>query len=632
MVQLLVNKLAEVNQTDESGQSSLHYASQFGHVEIVNLLLAASANVDLSSHRGVGNGGATPLSVSCDEGHVGIVRSLLRARASINQSTENGASPLFFSCQFGRTDVVKVLIANRADVNQACVDADTPLHTGVRTGNQDIVKWLIKEGASVNAVDCFGQTPLRIAMRSNPERIGITRLLTGARAELNVPFEGTRTQRVELFAAMMKLKSMEGSPPVHPSKLNLLRSVQLGSTRAASLTQPLHLGARVSISGLKGPAAQWNGFAGMVVGWCEELKEHEVSLSYSTSDTMSAPTRIQVAPAHLIQIEQSLENVQCFEVAVDAVANFMTMLHETDGFDPVDFGWAYKCLHHVSQRGMVTLAKGVAMLGAQLNVLISCIVEYRQLDTSRMHVRLRGDNFPLLLLTCRPDGEGDSWDAQQRRLYFRAQVSCEAMSVVMVVPSYRKKIAIPSILETLARWIACPAFSESVLDSQLDLALGLLSMSTTESVSKHITKVVKPFFAADSVVDRLTTLSLRHRQGTRLHPDQHSAYGLMMLSKAVNMGLSGESFLSSFTEATKAHSYICNLLGCSAAYCTSVIDICHSTTEASTAASSSSPLGDKFKYCERCQLTRYCSRDCQIWDWNEGGHKRTCVLRESVRE
>ena len=33
---------------------------------------------------------------------------------------------------------------------------------------------------------------------------------------------------------------------------------------------------------------------------------------------------------------------------------------------------------------------------------------------------------------------------------------------------------------------------------------------------------------------------------------------------------------------------------------------------------------EAFQLCPRCRCARYCSRECQVWDWKHGGHKHEC--------
>ena len=40
---------------------------------------------------------------------------------------------------------------------------------------------------------------------------------------------------------------------------------------------------------------------------------------------------------------------------------------------------------------------------------------------------------------------------------------------------------------------------------------------------------------------------------------------------------------------------------------------------------------EKFRTCSRCDVTRYCSKDCQKKHWKEG-HKKECVAKEEKKK
>jgi ankyrin repeat protein len=74
-----VSKLLEkrdVDESDSSGLTALHYSSRLGHQRVVDLLIAEKANVDVVSKAGL-----TPLMLAATQGHTGVVRSLLSAKS-----------------------------------------------------------------------------------------------------------------------------------------------------------------------------------------------------------------------------------------------------------------------------------------------------------------------------------------------------------------------------------------------------------------------------------------------------------------------------------------------------------------------------------------------------------------------
>ena len=86
---VLVAAGAEVNKTNNIGDTPLHNASDNGHLEVVNVLLAAGAEVDKTN-----NYGDTPLHYASEYDHLDIVISLIRAKADVRIMNNNGESPL----------------------------------------------------------------------------------------------------------------------------------------------------------------------------------------------------------------------------------------------------------------------------------------------------------------------------------------------------------------------------------------------------------------------------------------------------------------------------------------------------------------------------------------------------------
>ena len=82
-------RLQQVDATLEGTRTALFRASSYGHIDIVNALLAAGANKDQANERGW-----TPLIWAAYKGHIECVKSLLAAGANKDQASERGRTPL----------------------------------------------------------------------------------------------------------------------------------------------------------------------------------------------------------------------------------------------------------------------------------------------------------------------------------------------------------------------------------------------------------------------------------------------------------------------------------------------------------------------------------------------------------
>jgi len=105
-VQRLLSSGTSASARDAAGYTALHYAARNGHVGIVELLLAARANVNAAECS------FTPLLRAAFMGHTAIVSMLLSRKADVSTpDTVEGLTPLHKAAARGHGDVVGLLLA-----------------------------------------------------------------------------------------------------------------------------------------------------------------------------------------------------------------------------------------------------------------------------------------------------------------------------------------------------------------------------------------------------------------------------------------------------------------------------------------------------------------------------------------
>lgn len=110
------------------GWTALHLAAQYGHVEVVRALLAASADPDAGSR---GDSGNTPLGVACDfQGNEEIAAVLLGAGADVNARMQYGVTPLHRAAENADEPMVRLLLAHGADREARDEHGQTPGDAG----------------------------------------------------------------------------------------------------------------------------------------------------------------------------------------------------------------------------------------------------------------------------------------------------------------------------------------------------------------------------------------------------------------------------------------------------------------------------------------------------------------------
>ncbi|KAJ5909044.1 hypothetical protein N7495_001726 [Penicillium taxi] len=103
IVNLLVEKGADIETEDKDGQTPLSWASKNGHETIVKLLLGKEY-------------GQTPLSWASKNGHETVVKLLLEKGADIKTKDKYGRTPLSWASENGHETIFKLLLEKRADI------------------------------------------------------------------------------------------------------------------------------------------------------------------------------------------------------------------------------------------------------------------------------------------------------------------------------------------------------------------------------------------------------------------------------------------------------------------------------------------------------------------------------------
>lgn len=131
----------------------------------------------------------TPLHVAADHGQVDLVEFLLANSADVHHRTPRGETPLHYAIHYASTnkpiDVVQILLAHQADINAADQSGLTPLHLAAWYGNARLTKLLVERGAVVHCNTPLGVTPLHSAVGSNS--IATVNILLKKSADPNFP-------------------------------------------------------------------------------------------------------------------------------------------------------------------------------------------------------------------------------------------------------------------------------------------------------------------------------------------------------------------------------------------------------------------------------------------------------------
>lgn len=131
VVEYLLSRNLDVNDSERSATTPLWYAAQAGHVEIVKVLLEKGADPAMPCHRG------EPITAAAEAGHLDVIRHLLAHGANVDGESRGSATPLWRAAKAGHKEIVKLLLESGADVTRFS-ERRTPAQVAAVSGHRDI--------------------------------------------------------------------------------------------------------------------------------------------------------------------------------------------------------------------------------------------------------------------------------------------------------------------------------------------------------------------------------------------------------------------------------------------------------------------------------------------------------------
>ena len=215
LIQLLVEKGADVNVANVSGNTPLHIATEMGNEPLVNFLLDHGADAKAKNNIGdtplhsagrkrigiknlslvkrllskgvnidhLNDRNESAILISARNGNQGLVQSLIEAGANVDGKDSDGFTLLHFDID---TKLVEVLLKKGLDINAKSNNGQTPLHSSrTKVASPEKAELLIQHGAEINAKDNKGDTPLISILRfanhhRNIKKVARLLILSGA--------------------------------------------------------------------------------------------------------------------------------------------------------------------------------------------------------------------------------------------------------------------------------------------------------------------------------------------------------------------------------------------------------------------------------------------------------------------
>lgn len=129
-----------------------------GHLEIIKEILKLKVDVNESD-----NTGDTALHYAVSTNQVESAKLLMEAGARVKSQRTDGITSLMQAIQFGSLEMVKVLSEDLDAINDPAQDGWTALYFAIRRNNIQILSEILQKGACPLVFDSYRQTPLEFA-------------------------------------------------------------------------------------------------------------------------------------------------------------------------------------------------------------------------------------------------------------------------------------------------------------------------------------------------------------------------------------------------------------------------------------------------------------------------------------
>ena len=151
MVELLLDRGADINKESIFGTTPLHFAAERGNIEAARLLISLGAKPQL-----------TKAAANRQEK---IISGLLQAGVDPDITDSDGQTALMRASILGHLNIVQILLQRGANPNKEDLRGNTPLHLTALWGCKNVANQLIFAGAELNKTNLWGATPLLYAVK-----------------------------------------------------------------------------------------------------------------------------------------------------------------------------------------------------------------------------------------------------------------------------------------------------------------------------------------------------------------------------------------------------------------------------------------------------------------------------------
>ncbi|XP_048789511.1 ankyrin repeat and sterile alpha motif domain-containing protein 1B isoform X6 [Lagopus muta] len=165
---------SRVNEQNNENETALHCAAQYGHSEVVAVLLEELTDPTIRNNKL-----ETPLDLAALYGRLRVVKMIIKAYPNLMNCNTRKHTPLHLAARNGHKAVVQVLLEAGMDVS-CQTEKGSALHEAALFGKVEVARILLETGVDANIKDSLGRTVLDI-LKEHPSQqsLQIAALLQG---------------------------------------------------------------------------------------------------------------------------------------------------------------------------------------------------------------------------------------------------------------------------------------------------------------------------------------------------------------------------------------------------------------------------------------------------------------------
>ncbi|XP_066175462.1 ankyrin repeat and sterile alpha motif domain-containing protein 1B isoform X4 [Sylvia atricapilla] len=154
---------SRVNEQNNENETALHCAAQYGHSEVVAVLLEELTDPTIRNNKL-----ETPLDLAALYGRLRVVKMIIKAYPNLMNCNTRKHTPLHLAARNGHKAVVQVLLEAGMDVS-CQTEKGSALHEAALFGKVEVVRILLETGIDTNIKDSLGRTVFDI-LKEHPSQ------------------------------------------------------------------------------------------------------------------------------------------------------------------------------------------------------------------------------------------------------------------------------------------------------------------------------------------------------------------------------------------------------------------------------------------------------------------------------